>query len=105
MIISIKNYKKSLTKEDLIFLHLLENNSNQHRYIVSELLTQKGIQSKINCDLSLISRILKKNEKKGYIYRSLKKIKNKKRKQNAFYLSDEGMERAEELHNRISGLK
>ena len=101
MIISIKNYKKSLTKEDLIFLHLLENNSNQHRYIVSELLTQKGIQSKINCDLSLISRILKKNEKKGYIYRSLKKIKNKKRKQNAFFLTNDGVKVAMELKKEL----
>lgn len=85
----------------MIFLHLLENNSNQHEYIVSELLTQKGIQSKINGDLSLISRILKKNEKKGYIYRALKKIENKKRKQNAFFLTNDGVKVAVELKKRI----
>jgi len=93
-----------LTIEDLFFLHLLENH-NQGKYIVTEAITEKGIQKKLNCDIGLISRIIKKNEEEGYIYRKIMKIENKKRKQNAIFLSDEGIERAKELHNKTSGLK
>ena len=56
------------------------------KYAVPELLTEQGIQSVLNCDLGLISRILKKNEKKGYIYRTKSKIENKKRIQTVFFL-------------------
>jgi DNA-binding MarR family transcriptional regulator len=99
---SIKNHRKNLTIEDLFFLHLLENH-NQSKYIATESITETGIQKKLNCDIGLISRIIKKNEEEGYIYRKVMKIKNKKRKQNAIFLSDEGMERAKDLQNNIGG--
>jgi DNA-binding PadR family transcriptional regulator len=82
-------------------LHLLHNNQNQEKYIVSEIITQKGIQSEINCGLGYISRILKKNEEDGYIYRTLMKIENKKRKQYAFFLTEEGLRFAEELRMKV----
>ena len=43
---------------------------------MAELKTEKGIQMVLNCDIGLISRILKKLEKEGYIYRKLMKIEN-----------------------------
>jgi DNA-binding MarR family transcriptional regulator len=81
-----------LTKEELLFLHLLQNNHLRDNYIVTDLFTQRGIQSVLECDLSLISRLLKKNEEEGYIIKALLKIENKKRKQNAYFLTDEGIE-------------
>jgi hypothetical protein len=47
--------------------------------------------------LGLISRLICKNEKKGYIYRELLKVENKKRKQNAFFLTNKGIKLATEL--------
>ena len=96
--IKVKNITQ-LTKEELLFLHLLKNNHHQDRYVVSEIITEKGIHEALDCDLGLISRILKKNEEKGWIYQSLLKIENKKRKQNAFFLTKEGLEIALELNN------
>jgi DNA-binding MarR family transcriptional regulator len=64
------------------------------------LFRKEGIRIALDCDLSLISRLLKKNEKEGYIYRMLMKIKNKKRKQNAFFLTEKGLNLAEELHEK-----
>lgn len=101
---AINNNRKKLSIENLLFLHLFENH-NQGKYIATEAITEKGIQKKLNCDIGLISRILKKNEEEGYIYRKMMIIENSKRKQNAFYLSDEGTERAEELRNIISDRK
>jgi len=86
----------------LTFLHLLDNYHYREGPIVPKSLTQKGIQNKVNCDLSVISRILKKNEEKGYIYPVLMKIENVKRKQNAYFLSDEGLKIAENLRKKIS---
>ena len=65
------------------------------------MITEQGIKSALDCDLSLISRLLKKNEKKGYIYRTLLKVANKKRKQNAFFLTEEGIKIANELSKII----
>jgi DNA-binding PadR family transcriptional regulator len=101
LIISIKKYRKHLTIEDLIFLHLLINN-NQDKYIVTEMITEKGIQRELNCAIGFISRILTKNEEDGFIYRKLMKIEKIKRKRHAFYLTNEGLERAEELRKKIS---
>jgi hypothetical protein len=41
--------------------------------------------------------MLKKNEERGYIYRKLLKIENKKRKQYTFFLTAEGLRIAKEL--------
>ena len=76
----------------MLFLYLLNYNYLRDNYIVPDIITEQGIQKSLNCDLGLISRILNKNEKKGYITRSLLKISNKKRKQYAFFLTKEGLD-------------
>lgn len=90
-----------MTKEELLFIHLLENNHHRNRYVVSELITEKGIRMALECDISLISRLLKKNEQQGYIYRLLSKVENKKRKQNAFFLTEKGLDLASEIYKEF----
>ncbi len=100
-IIPARKYKKKLTIENLIFLHLLDNN-DQSKYIVNELITEKGIQKELDCSLSYVSRILKKLEEEGYVYRRLMRIENKKQKQKAVYLTDEGLKLAEKIREKNS---
>jgi len=95
----IKEYLNDLTKEDLLFLHLLNCNKYKNAYIAPEYLTQMGIKKEINCDLGFLSRILKENEVKGHIYRKKSKIVKKKKKQYVFYLSLSGLELAREINN------
>jgi len=87
----------NLTKEELLFLHLLDHNDCRGHYVVSGSITEQGIRKALDCDLSLISRMLKRNEEKGYIFRILSKVENKKRKQNAFFLTEDGIKIAREL--------
>ncbi len=89
----------NINKEELLFLHLLKNQKEQDKYIASKLITQQGIQSVLGCHRSLISRLINKNVKKGYIYRTLSKIEDKKRKQNVYFLTDEGVKIALEITN------
>ena len=91
---------ENLTKEELLFLHLLDHNDCRGHYIVTVSITEQGIRNALDCDLSLISRIIKRNEEKGHIFRTLSKVENKKRKQNAFFLTDEGLSLAEELQKK-----
>lgn len=56
----------------------------------------------INCSLCYISRILKKIEEEGYVYRRLMRIENKKRKHNAFFLTDKGFKLAEKIREKNS---
>ncbi|UCH88757.1 MAG: hypothetical protein JSV49_11010 [Thermoplasmata archaeon] len=95
-----KSTSNNLTKEDLLFLHLLKNNRQRDNYIVTESLTQKGIQKELKCGLGLISRILIKNEKEDYICRKKLRIEDKKRKQNVYFLTDEGLKIAKELEKK-----
>ena len=85
----------------MIFLHLLDFCQCKRDFIVPKSITQKGIQNAVNCNQSVISRILKKNEEEGNIYRVLKRIENSNRKQNAYFLSDIGIPIAEEIRRKI----
>jgi DNA-binding MarR family transcriptional regulator len=93
---------KNLTKEQLLFLHLLKYNHQQNEWIVSEFITEQGIQNELKCTLGFISQLLKKNEDDGYIYRTKSKLIKSKRKQNTFFLTNEGMKLAIEINNMIS---
>lgn len=90
------------TKEDLLFLYLLKNNTLRDRYIVPGLFTQHGLQSVLDCDQSYISRLLRKNEREGLISRRMLKIENRKQRQNAFFLTEEGIRFALTLVKNIS---
>jgi predicted transcriptional regulator len=83
-------------------LHLLENYQYRNKFIAPESLTQKGIQRIINCDLSVICRILKKNVENGFIYQKKMKIENVRQKKNAYFLTDNGFNLSEELRKKIS---
>jgi DNA-binding MarR family transcriptional regulator len=101
LITTVNNSKKNLTYEVSLFIHLLENDSNKYDQIVPESITEEGIQRVLNCDLGHISRILKKNEKKGYLYRKVLRVENKNRKLCAFFLTQEGIEIAKEIKNEL----
>ena len=88
-----------LTKDELLLVYLLNHNNLQDHYVVPDIITEQGIQNALNCDLGHISRMIKKIEEKGYIFRTLSKIENKKRKRNVFFLTEEGLKVASELTN------
>ena len=85
--------------EELILLHLLEYNHLKGDFVVPESLTEKGLQRILNCNLGHICRTLKKNENKGYLYRTLMHVENKKRKLFVFFLTPKEIKVAEELRN------
>jgi predicted transcriptional regulator len=66
--------------------------------MVPELLTEEGIKHNLECDLGFLSRLLNENEKKGYIFRKKVKIKNKKRRQNGFFLTQKGLQLSREIN-------
>jgi DNA-binding MarR family transcriptional regulator len=96
---------QNLTKEQLMFLHLLKFNHQQDDFIVTDLITEQGIKNEINCTLGLVSRILKKNEEIGYIFRTKLKIVKCRRKQNVFFLTENGLIIATEIHKMAKDLK
>jgi DNA-binding MarR family transcriptional regulator len=75
----------------------LNNEHQRDNYIASKLITQQGIKNILDCDLSLISRILKRNEDDGNIHKRLSKIENKKRKQYIYFLTEKGAKIALEI--------
>ena len=88
-----------ISKEELLFLHLLKYNHQVDRTLVTELLTEQGISNTLNCNRSYISRLIKTNEEDGNIIRKSSRIMDKHRKQNAFFLTEKGLKIASELKN------
>jgi CRP-like cAMP-binding protein len=85
------------TIEERLFVHLMNFNDQRDKYVVSVLLTQKGICGYFECSVSHISRVLKQNEIQGFIYRKKVHIKDEKIKQYAFFLTEEGIYKGVEL--------
>jgi DNA-binding PadR family transcriptional regulator len=96
---------ENLTKEEYLFLYLLKFDDQKEEYLVKDSITEQGIQNALKCTLGLISRILTRNEKDGYIYRKKAKIINKKNKQNVFFLTDVGLDVAIEIKSKIINSK
>jgi DNA-binding MarR family transcriptional regulator len=99
--IQIGTKNEYLTKEQLLFLHLLLHNNQRDQFVVNDLITEKGIQNCLDCTLGLISRLLSENEKKGYIFRTKSKIIENRRKQNVFFLTDEGLKKAMAINKML----
>ena len=85
-------------------MYLYKYNFFKNKPIIPVILTEHGIQKALGCSLACISQILSKLENKGYVNRNLAKIKNKKRKQFAFFLTPEGIEYALELKKVVGEL-
>ena len=96
-----KDNGDNLTKEELLFLHLLDYKDNDE-YIVSDMVTIQGIHSVLKCDLGYITRLLKRNRKKGYIKKKKVKVKNKLRIQNGFFLTERGEKVALKIDNYVN---
>ena len=85
-------------------MYLYKYNFFKNKPIIPVILTEHGIQKALGCSLACISQILSKLENKGYVNRNLAKIKNKKRKQFAFFLTLEGIDYELELKKVIGEL-
>ena len=83
-------------------MHLYEDDHYRNYLVVPESLTLQGISNKLECAISLVSRIVSENEKDGYIYRTKSKIINGKRKQYTFFLTEEGLKLAKEILAELS---
>ena len=65
------------------------------------MITLGGIKKELDCDLGFLSRLMKKNEIDGLIFRIKVKIINKKRRQNVYFLTPKGMELANKIYNMM----
>ena len=100
-----ENYFQDLTIEQLIFLHLLKFNHQHDDSIVTALITEQGIKNELNCSLGFVSQLLKKNEDIGYIFRTKSKIVRSRKKQNVFFLTENGLKLAKEIQKMSLDLK
>ena len=90
-----------LTKEELLFLLLRDYHRYRNNYLVPEMITLGGIKKELDCDLGFLSRLIKKNEIDGLIFRKKVKIINKKRRQNVYFLTPKGLELADRIYNMM----
>ena len=93
-----------LSMEQKVLLHLLQNNSLKDHNIVPDMITEQGICDTLGCTLGLISRILKENESNGFIYRTKSKFVLNRKRQNVFFLTENGLRIALEMKKIISDI-
>ena len=93
-----------LTKDELVLLHILDNNNNNNHndYILPETNTVQGIQKGTKASLGYLSKILKRFEDNGLVEKKKSKIAGHKYKQYTYTLTEKGQEFTEILKNNFT---
>ena len=91
MISTKQQEKENLFKNQQLILHLYENRFEMDDNTVNESVTQKGIQKAIGCNISHVSRELKKYQRKGYIKWKMMRTNNGGRTVKSYYLTERGI--------------
>lgn len=91
-----------LSSRDRILLHLLEKRKEHFQDSSSEALTQSGISSALQIQRTHITRHLRPLIVAGLIEERKMRIQGRERKMKVYFLTPAGLEKAQELINRLA---
>ena len=94
--------KVNVPVQDRVMLHLLENDEQADRFIVSNLLTRPGIAESCALHPPNVSRTMRVLLKKNIVSEHTRNIKGDDRRQKTWQLTDEGRELAKQTLSRLS---
>ncbi len=98
----MSNHGKLISVEKRILLHLLDCQSLKHQYDVPTELTPNGIADTLNTNKTYIFTSLKNSLDNGYVKEYYGRVKNQKKKQKYFLLTDEGKKYIQLLKKELS---
>ncbi|MGA1866574.1 MAG: hypothetical protein ACMUFK_03810 [Thermoplasmatota archaeon] len=99
-----REYLKRVTVANRIILLLMEHVMEQDSYSVPEVLSQGGMSEKLSVRQNNLSRDLQSLSAQGLIVSRSAHIKKQQRRRKVYFLSQEGIERSEELAKYLKKL-
>ncbi len=101
----MSNQGKLVPVEKRILIHLLNCQGTINQYDVPTAMTPTGIAEALGTNRTYIFTSIKKSVTKGYVQECYGWVKNRKKKQKYFVLTDEGKEYSQILKKKLSNLE
>mgnify|MGYP001163544891 FL=1 len=97
--------KISISVEDRLILHLLEQNHQKDRFLVTNLVTRPGIAEACALHAPNVSRSMRKLVSDTIVEEHMRAVKGDSRKQKTWQLTDNGEVKAKKLSKELGKLK
>jgi len=92
---------KNFTAKDKVLVHILSYYGIENTYTQPVEITQEGIAESVGLRQNTVSYAVRNLVKEGLLYDETHRIKGKKQKRKAYYLTEDGVEKAEEIKKEM----
>ncbi len=95
----------NFTAKEKILLHLLDYYGKNEGYALPVAITQEGIAEKVGLKQNTVSYGVRNLVKDGFVDEETRRIRNKKQKRKAYFLTGKGVDKAEKIRNKVAETK
>nr|AGF93617.1 archaeal ATPase family [uncultured organism] len=92
---------KKFTAKDKVLVHILSYYGIENTYTQPVEITQEGIAESVGLRQNTVSYAVRNLVKEGLLYDETHRIKGKKQKRKAYYLTEDGVEKAEKIKEEM----
>ncbi|MFP4608697.1 MAG: tetratricopeptide repeat protein [Candidatus Aenigmatarchaeota archaeon] len=92
----------NFTAKEKILVHLLDYYGKNESYALPVAITQEGIAEKVGLKQNTVSYAVRNLVKEGMVEEETRRIKNKKQKRKAYFLTEEGVDEAENVREKLA---
>ncbi|MBS3782487.1 MAG: AAA family ATPase, partial [Candidatus Thermoplasmatota archaeon] len=91
----------NFTAKEKVLVHLLDHYGNEEGYVLPVELTQEGIAKQLGLKQNTVSYAVRKLVEEGSLREETRRIKNKKQKRKAYFLTDKGFKEAKDTREKM----
>ncbi len=92
----------NFTAKEKVLVHLLDHYGNEEGYALPIELTQEGIANRLDLKQNTVSYAVRKLVDEDLLREKTRRIKNKKQKRKAYFLTEKGFERAKHTREKMA---
>ncbi|MEF8873429.1 MAG: tetratricopeptide repeat protein [Candidatus Thermoplasmatota archaeon] len=92
----------NFTAKEKILVHLFNYYGKNEGYTLPVAITQEGIAEKVGLKQNTVSYAVRTLVEEGLVEEQTRRIKNKKQKRKAYFLTEEGVDKAEEVRDELA---
>jgi len=95
----------NFTAKEKILVHLLDHYGKNDGYALSATITQDGISERVGLKQNTVSYAVRSLTDDALVREETRRIKGKKQKRKAYFLTEEGVDEAEKIKNKVADTK
>ncbi len=92
----------NFTAKEKVLVHILNNSGDKEAYALPEEVTQEGIAKSVGLKQNTVSYAVRKLVEEELLNEKTRRIKGKKQKRKAYFLTDEGIKEAKKTKEKIA---